>query len=79
MRTAITALVTAGVLLLSAGAASSAEPEPTGERPFMGVLIDKLQKQMRELRQRLEEQEERYRERLEKLEKYYDRLSQNLE
>ena len=38
-------------------------------------VFDRIQKQMRELRQRLEEQEEHYRRRLEKLEKYYDRLS----
>ena len=37
-------------------------------------MLDKIQKQMRDLGRRLEEQEERYRERLEKLEKYYDRL-----
>jgi hypothetical protein len=38
-------------------------------------MLDKIQKQMRDLGRRLEEQEERYRERLEKLEKYYDRLA----
>lgn len=38
-------------------------------------LLDKVQKQIRDLRKRLEEQEQRNRGRFEKLEKYFDRLS----
>ncbi|UCE50511.1 MAG: PDZ domain-containing protein [Phycisphaerales bacterium] len=38
-------------------------------------MVDKIEKQMRDLRERLEQQEQRYRERFEKLEKYYDRIS----
>ena len=38
-------------------------------------MLDRIQEQMRDLRQRMQKQEERYRERLEKLEKYYRRSS----
>ena len=50
-------------------------PMPHIPLPHREEMLDKIQKQMRDLRKRLEEQEQRYRERFEKLEKYYDRLS----
>ena len=47
-------------------------------RPPLGrdnEMFDRIQEQLRELRQRLEEDKQRYRERLEKLEEYYHRFS----
>jgi len=50
-------------------------PMPHIPLPHREEMLEKIQKQMRDLRKRLEEQEQLYRERFEKLEKYYDRLS----
>jgi hypothetical protein len=53
----------------------SLNPMPHIPLPHREEMFDRLQEQMRDLRERLEEHEELYRQSLEKLEKYYERTS----